>query len=186
MEIEIVIAASCMNLGTKSSHGAWSWLVANGESSTSENSGLISGGVTHNQLLLIALVSALEALPPEAEVVIYSDSTYVAENVQLLDAWEARNWRGSSGLVKNKDLWEAVLGELKRHSSVAIMWLDRKSSPAHLLSAHALNHGVARAKALAARSWASAVASSGSDLPGFPRELEAPEPRLERNDCPLF
>lgn len=52
-------------------------------------------------------------------LVIATDSEYVAEGANCwVKNWLRNNWRTNYGPVKNKDLWQALLGEFER-------WEDR-------------------------------------------------------------
>ena len=67
---------------------------------------------------LFAVIMGLRALKEPCEVVVTTDSAYVADafNKNWIDAWQKNNWRTSSKEeVKNPDLWRALLFEIKRH-----------------------------------------------------------------------
>jgi ribonuclease HI len=74
----------------------------------------ISGGVdatTHNRMELTAICEALEMLSGAIEV--RTDSTYVEKcfNQNWHERWlRDGSWKGSSGRIKNRDLWERLFG----------------------------------------------------------------------------
>ena len=74
----------------------------------------ISGGVdatTHNRMELTAICEALEMLSGAIEV--RTDSTYVEKcfNKNWHERWlRDSSWKGSSGRIKNRDLWERLFG----------------------------------------------------------------------------
>ncbi|MBP3236605.1 MAG: reverse transcriptase-like protein, partial [Bacteroidales bacterium] len=78
----------------------------------------MSGGfqkTTNNRMELLAVIVGLEAIKwRNAEVEVYSDSTYVVKalNEGWLDAWIRRNWKK----VKNQDLWMRFLNVYKKHN----------------------------------------------------------------------
>ena len=71
---------------------------------------------------VLALLYAIKAMPErmnkQAILEVYSDSEYVVKSFTegRLKRWIAAGWINSSGLVKNKDLWEQIMIELKRRS----------------------------------------------------------------------
>ena len=72
---------------------------------------------TNNRMELTAPLRALQSLADGCQVVLFTDSTYVQKGVtRWLDGWEANGWRTTSGQpVKNKDLWNSLAIEQKRH-----------------------------------------------------------------------
>ncbi|AGH56745.1 Rnase H [Cellulophaga phage phi19:2] len=68
---------------------------------------------------ITALYYALKAFPETSEesiiLEVYSDSEYVVKTFteKRLERWVMNNWTNTSGLVKNRDLWEAILKQLK-------------------------------------------------------------------------
>ena len=71
---------------------------------------------TNNRMELTAAIEALRALRRPCAVVMHTDSQYVQRGVtEWMANWKRRNWRGASGAVKNRDLWEALDAELQRH-----------------------------------------------------------------------
>lgn len=84
----------------------------------------MSGGfrlTTNNRMELLAVIMGLEAIRWEnAEVHVYSDSTYVVKAITegWLDRWVARSWKK----VKNADLWERFLPLYRAHR-VSFHWV---------------------------------------------------------------
>ncbi len=84
----------------------------------------LSGGfarTTNNRMELLAVIKGLEAIRWEnAEVQVYSDSTYVvkAVNEGWLEKWESSGWKKK----KNPDLWQEFLRLYRRHR-VAFHWI---------------------------------------------------------------
>jgi len=79
----------------------------------------LSGGAPHttnNRMELTAAVEALKALKRSCDVVLHTDSQYLQRGVtEWLERWKRRNWRGTAGPVKNRDLWEELDGQLSQH-----------------------------------------------------------------------
>jgi ribonuclease HI len=88
----------------------------------------ISGGfpgTTNNRMELLAVIVGLEAIKRKnAEVMIYSDSSYVvnAVNNGWLNKWESKDYAKK----KNSDLWKRFLEVYRRHS-VKMIWVKGHS-----------------------------------------------------------
>lgn len=71
-----------------------------------------SGGeaaTTNNRMELTAAIEGLRRVVVASEVELVSDSEYVVKGLSLwLPGWKRKGWRGSSGPVKNRDLWEEL------------------------------------------------------------------------------
>ena len=84
----------------------------------------MSGGfacTTNNRMELLAVIKGLEAVKwDNADVQVYSDSTYVVKAVteNWLQNWQHRGWKK----VKNVDLWVRFLEVYGRHR-VTFHWL---------------------------------------------------------------
>lgn len=81
---------------------------------------------TNNRMELMAAIEGLRALPERSDVILYTDSRYVADaiNLKWVDGWQARRWRKSSKeKVLNVDLWKQLIEQLKRHQ-VKIEWVE--------------------------------------------------------------
>ena len=86
-----------------------------------------SGGykrTTNNRMELMAVIVGLEALTRPCEVEVISDSKYVTDafNKKWIDSWLKKKWKGSSGPVKNIDLWKRLLKAKESHS-VIFTWV---------------------------------------------------------------
>ncbi|HSW57199.1 MAG TPA: ribonuclease HI [Dehalococcoidales bacterium] len=87
-----------------------------------------SGGfrlTTNNRMEIMAAIVALETLPPQTGAVIYSDSQYLVEAINLgwAKRWRANNWkRNNKDKAINPDLWERLLKICETHS-VEFRWV---------------------------------------------------------------
>lgn len=73
---------------------------------------------TNNRMELTGAVEGLRALREPCQVSLHTDSAYVSRAVSegWLDRWIANGWRTAQKKpVENRDLWEALLHELRRH-----------------------------------------------------------------------
>lgn len=83
-----------------------------------------SGGfrlTTNNRMELLAVIVGLEALKKDgSNVVVYTDSTYVADSVNKgwVFQWESKTFKKK----KNPDLWERFLRVYRRHN-VRFVWV---------------------------------------------------------------
>ena len=87
--------------------GGWAGLIEEG-GTVREISGGVDG-TTHNRMELTAICEALEMLSGAIEV--RTDSTYVEKcfNQNWHERWLLDgSWKGSSGRIKNRDLWERL------------------------------------------------------------------------------
>ncbi len=87
---------------------------------------------TNNRMELMAAIVALEALTKSCEVDLYSDSKYLTDafNKHWVDGWLKKNWRGSSGPVKNIDLWKRLLKAMEPHT-VRFIWVKGHAGHAY-------------------------------------------------------
>ncbi len=75
----------------------------------------LAGGfrcTTNNRMEMMGVISALQVLPPGSQVVLYSDSRYLINAVQLgwAKRWRSRGWmRDAENPAENADLWAKLL-----------------------------------------------------------------------------
>jgi len=79
---------------------------------------------TNNRMELTAVIKALEALKEPCEVMLYTDSQYVANAINLgwLESWQKKGWKRKGGEVKNPDLWIKLVSLLDKHK-VTFEWV---------------------------------------------------------------
>ena len=72
---------------------------------------------TNNRMELRAVIAGLSALKEPAAVRVVTDSQYVQRGMtRYLPRWIRNSWVSSRGIpIANRDLWEALLRESKRH-----------------------------------------------------------------------
>ncbi len=128
---------------TASGHGGWAYMLATPAGRTTASG--YEPGTTNNRMELTAAVRGLEALAEPSGVTIVTDSEYLKK--AFTDGWLAK-WQRNGWLtaarqpVKNRDLWEELLGLEKRHQ---VRWSWTRGH-----AGHAENEAV-DALALAAR-----------------------------------
>ena len=80
---------------------------------------------TNNQMELLGVIAALECLRVPCIVDVYSDSKYVvsAFNENWIGSWQKNGWKTASKQpVKNRELWERLLGAMEPHT-VTYHWV---------------------------------------------------------------
>ncbi len=72
---------------------------------------------TNNRMELAAAIEALRSLSAPHHVELVTDSTYLRNGITAwLDGWKKNGWKTASKTpVKNRDLWQALDMELRRH-----------------------------------------------------------------------
>ncbi len=71
---------------------------------------------TNNQMELRAAIEALRALPEPRQIEFYTDSQYLRQGItEWLPKWERNGWRRGKAELKNRELWQTLTAETKRH-----------------------------------------------------------------------
>lgn len=89
------------------------------------------GLTTNNRMEMSAAIAALEALTRPCEVVITTDSQYLAKGMtEWISGWVKRGWVNSKKeAVLNRDLWERLLALSKIHK---ITWVWVRGHNGHV------------------------------------------------------
>ena len=78
---------------------------------------------TNNRMELTAAIEALGHVKKGARITLFTDSEYLQKGIEeWLPRWLEKNWKGSSGKVANRDLWED-LSEATRNHQITWQWL---------------------------------------------------------------
>jgi ribonuclease HI len=74
---------------------------------------------TNNRMELTAALEGLRALKVACEVQVVTDSEYVKNGItQWIHGWKRKGWKRADGKpVLNKDLWEELDSEVRRHNA---------------------------------------------------------------------
>ncbi|RZI46693.1 ribonuclease HI [Candidatus Finniella inopinata] len=86
-----------------------------------------SGGevqTTNNRMEMLAAVESLTCLPLQTKIVLYTDSQYLKNGMNLwLKNWKKNGWKtADKSPVKNQDLWQR-LDTLTQNQSVEWQWV---------------------------------------------------------------
>ena len=102
--------------------GGWGAILMYGKREKELSGGELS--TTNNRMELISVITALEALKEPCEVMLYTDSQYVANAINLgwLESWKLKGWKRKGGEVKNPDLWIKLVPLLEKHK-VTFEWV---------------------------------------------------------------
>tara|TARA_R110002049_G_scaffold116447_3_gene268975 strand:+ start:82 stop:519 length:438 start_codon:yes stop_codon:yes gene_type:complete len=103
--------------------GGWGALIVDQEGTERE----LFGGEAHttnNRMELLAVIKALEAMPVEQPLRIYTDSQYVQKGItEWMKNWVRRGWKTADRKpVKNADLWQ-TLSALAEQRKVDWRWV---------------------------------------------------------------
>jgi len=78
---------------------------------------------TNNRMELTAILKALQSLKKRSNVVIYTDSQYAQQGMNIVELWQRRGWKTKEGKdISNRDLWEQLLA-LKQKHNVRVEWV---------------------------------------------------------------
>ena len=98
----------------------------------------LSGGfarTTNNRMEIMACIAGLGALKERAQVVLFSDSSYVVNGIEKgwAKKWRANGWRrsesGRSEPVKNADLWAQLLDLCEKHAVTFVQVKGHAGAP---------------------------------------------------------
>jgi ribonuclease HI len=74
---------------------------------------------------MLGVVEALKAIPPGSSAVLYTDSKFIVDSINLrwVDKWKGNGWKKSGNhRVLNLDLWMQIL-ELLSECEVEFQWI---------------------------------------------------------------
>jgi ribonuclease HI len=80
---------------------------------------------TNNRMELMAVITGLQKLRYRCKVILYTDSKYVANGIDLgwAKKWRSNNWRkATGGIALNSDLWGTLL-ELCDMHDIKFVWV---------------------------------------------------------------
>jgi len=103
---------------------------------------------TNNRMEILAAVEGLAALKMPCSVKLYTDSRYVSDAVEKnwLGSWQRNGWKTAAKKpVKNQDLWQRLLEQLRTHK-VTLHWIPGHSGHPHNERCDELARAAAQAK----------------------------------------
>lgn len=107
--------------------GGWGFVwVAAGEAKEMQHG--YEADTTNNRMELMAVIKALELLPDDANVPIYSDSQLVCKTLEEWAAgWKSRGWKRKAGPIANLDLVQQAFALYEAHPGVQMRWIAAHS-----------------------------------------------------------
>ena len=124
-QVQLITDGSCLgNPGP----GGWAYVIRFGEHKR-EAFGC-EAHTTNNRMELMSTIRGLRALSEECEVTLTLDSQYVKNGITTwIHGWKKNGWMTAAKKpVLNKDLWQELDGEIKRHK---IKWEWTKGHADH-------------------------------------------------------
>jgi ribonuclease HI len=118
--ITLITDGACSGNGTADSRGGWAAILVD----AAGHEVVLTGGEapsTNNRMELMAAIEGLAAAPENADIELVTDSTYLANAISQgwLNGWQRRGWRTAAKQpVANRELWERMIVELRRHQRV--------------------------------------------------------------------
>ncbi len=90
--------------------GGWGTIITENDKVIAERGGY-EKVTTNNRMELSAVISALESIPQEHDITVYTDSAYVVSGItRWVIGWSKNNWKTSQKIdVLNRDLWERLV-----------------------------------------------------------------------------
>jgi ribonuclease HI len=113
--------------------GGWGAILIEADGPEREFSGS-EARTTNQRMELTAPLQGLRALTGRRRVDIYSDSAYVINcfRDRWYERWRRNGWvNAQKKPVENRDLWEALIGEVERHD---VTWHKVAGHSGHLLN----------------------------------------------------
>ncbi|MEQ1499906.1 MAG: ribonuclease HI [Parcubacteria group bacterium] len=118
--------------------GGWGAIILSDDTAT--EIGGRENETTNNRMEMTAVISALNSVSNNEEIILYTDSAYVLNGAtRWVKGWERNNWKTSTkDDVLNKDLWQEMV-DATTHKN--IKW--------ELIKGHSGNHGNERCDVIA-------------------------------------
>lgn len=113
----------------KQNIGGWAAIVLNNQDQKTTTVAGYQVGATNNKMELEAALQGLSVISDitddlAIEVELISDSEYVVKGSSIwLPGWINRNWKSSTGPVKNKDQWERINTFVKKYPNLKFSWV---------------------------------------------------------------
>ena len=103
--------------------GGWGMVWVEDDRVIAERSGH-DPATTNNRMELMALITAYELLPEDAEVTVYSDSNLCVQTVnEWAAAWERRGWKRKTGPIANLEQVKRLYALALAHPKVTLRWI---------------------------------------------------------------
>jgi ribonuclease HI len=110
--------------------GGWAAIIIDGDEER-----IVTGGepaTTNQRMELTAAIEGLAAIPGRRGVRLHSDSAYVVNcfRDRWWQRWEREGWKNAAKQpISNRDLWERLLAESRRHEVVWVKVRGHSGEP---------------------------------------------------------
>ena len=103
--------------------GGWGAVIIDEKNNQIELSGS-EKSTTNNRMELLAPIKALKKIKEEANITIFTDSTYLKNGItEWIKKWEINGWKSANKKpIKNKDLWQE-LNTLTQKKDIDWKWV---------------------------------------------------------------
>ena len=103
--------------------GGWGAVIIDEKNNQIELSGS-EKSTTNNRMELLAPIKALKKIKEEANITIFTDSTYLKNGItEWIKKWEINDWKSANKKpIKNKDLWQE-LNKLTQIKDITWKWV---------------------------------------------------------------
>ena len=103
--------------------GGWGAVIIDEKNNQIELSGS-EKSTTNNRMELLAPIKALKKIKKEANITIFTDSTYLKNGItEWIKKWEINGWKSANKKpIKNKDLWQD-LNKLTQKKDITWKWV---------------------------------------------------------------
>lgn len=90
-----------------------------------EFNGHINGQVSSNRMELLAVINAIQHLPKNSHITIYTDSKYTLFGSTIgIHIWPKNDWISRRNEpIKNRALWETLHSLIKKYDRVDVKWI---------------------------------------------------------------
>ena len=114
-DISASSAAVYIALKLTGKHGKWGTVIVTEQGETIRGDWL--DNMTENRLALVAVLDAVQALPPKTEATIYIDNGYVRDGMsKWIHGWRKRKWRKADNQpIVHDDLWKRLDNVMRGH-----------------------------------------------------------------------
>jgi ribonuclease HI len=103
--------------------GGWAFVWVEDDQIRASDRGL-EPQTTNNRMELRALIAAYRALPPDAQVAVYSDSQLCVNTInQWAAGWKARGWRRKTGPIANLELVKELYALAEARPRASLEWI---------------------------------------------------------------
>ena len=103
--------------------GGWGAVIIDEKNNQIELSGS-EKSTTNNRMELLAPIKAIKKIKEEANITIFTDSTYLKNGItEWIKKWEINGWKSANKKpIKNKDLWQE-LNKLTQKKDITWKWV---------------------------------------------------------------